>query len=277
MGLQKEKNIQNLEDDIFCLSYETNAMADLLIRKETERWVAGFANLDVEVEHVSRYKWALDFVNNKRVLDIACGSGFGSFLFCDKGKAKEVIGCDLDLSAIKYASIKYSRPNLKFVCEDAIKFEDDNKFDVIVSFETIEHIPNADEFLSKINSLLKDNGEFYVSTPISSNGHDKRPNNPYHIQEWGIKEFNQLVAKYFVVKETFLQMREENYTIKFYWVIIKQKIQYLLNFRKINIFKNKFLGDNKMNPTIYNKDIPYKNYYGIVGLQILKLTKIKPK
>ena len=69
--MELQNNNQNFADELFCLSYETNAMADLLIRKETERWVTGFANLDVEVEHISRYNWAIDFVNNKRVLDIA--------------------------------------------------------------------------------------------------------------------------------------------------------------------------------------------------------------
>lgn len=275
MELQTQKSNQNFSDELFCISYEMNAMADLLIRKETERWVSGFANIEVEEEHHARYKWITNYVENKRVLDIACGSGKGSYMIAKDGHALDVIGCDLDGAAIKYASIKYKDPKICFINKDAQIFTDEKKFDIIVSFETIEHIPDVDSFLKTINMLLAENGNFYVSTPISKKGLDKNPDNPYHIQEWSLKEFEHLISKYFVIEETFLQMREENIPLIYYWVLIKQKIQYLFKKNMILNFKGKYLNKNSMKPIKYDSadGTSFQNFYGIVGLQILKVKK----
>jgi 2-polyprenyl-3-methyl-5-hydroxy-6-metoxy-1,4-benzoquinol methylase len=275
MIFNNDNQEKNLHDELYCQHYELNAMADLLIRKETERWVSGFANLAVEIEHHSRYVWISNYVKNKRVLDIACGSGKGTFTLANKGLAKEVIGCDLDDNAIKYANIRYRHQNAKYICQDAMKFSDIIKYDTIVSFETIEHIPDVHKFLNGINELLVNDGYFYVSTPISRKPIDTNPENPYHVQEWNLIEFKKLISEYFIVEETFLQMREEKFPLIYYWVIFKMKIEQIFNFKKIKKFKKKFLGNNSMKPIkISDSEIGlFRNYYGIVGLQILVCKK----
>ena len=273
MEIEKEQ----LSNELYCQAYEMEAMADLLIRKETERWVSGFADMIVEIEHSSRYKWILKYVKNKRVLDIACGVGKGSYTIAKNGEAKEVIGCDLNERAIKYASIRYKHPNITFVSDDAQKFTNENNFDVIVSFETIEHLPNVDQFLKSIDNLLSSNGLFFVSTPLSSIPHDTNPVNPYHIQEWDFNEFEKLLSKYFEVDETYLQLRKDNFGFFPYWKIwIKNKILCFFERKYITNLKNHFLDKNNvMNPVKIEKrdSLLLKNLYGISGYQIFVLKK----
>src|SRR5690606_33969585 len=91
-------------------------------------------------EHLHRYAFAAQFVSGKKVLDLASGEGYGSYLLAKE--ANFVVGVDIDENAVKHASQKYQAENLNFVkgsiCETPIKGE--KEFDVIISFEAIEHI-----------------------------------------------------------------------------------------------------------------------------------------
>ena len=206
--------IETLKNEIYCLSFELEAMADLLIRKEGERWVPGFCDAIVEIEHLARYNWVALFVSDKKVLDIACGCGHGTLLLAKEGKAKAVIGSDISSKAIRYASIRNSYPNVSFVESNAETFKTDESVDVVVSFETIEHLPNADTFLDNVYSLLTDNGHFYVSTPISKLSEDIKPVNPYHLKEWGFLEFQSMVGKYFEIEKVYVQLSIESHPFK---------------------------------------------------------------
>ncbi len=195
-----------LVDEQFCLGFELEALADALVRNETERWVSGFANIAVETEHMNRYRWVSQFVSGKKVLDIACGTGKGSNLLAKEGQAKKVVGCDIDSKAIRYASIRNRYDKVSFIAGDAQQFADSVTYDVAISFETIEHIPDVEAFLATIHRSLGMNGNFFVSTPISFQKLDTSPANPFHLREWGFRPFQELLAKYFSVEQIYVQL-----------------------------------------------------------------------
>jgi 2-polyprenyl-3-methyl-5-hydroxy-6-metoxy-1,4-benzoquinol methylase len=195
-----------LKEEIFCLNYELKIFAGFVNYGRLERWVKNYTDKVTEHSHIQRYDLASGFVNDKMVLDIACGSGHGSYLLADQGKAKEITAIDLDAETIRYASFRNQHPNINFLQGDAMKFCRENYFDVIVSFETIEHLSDANSFLENINRSLKKDGIFIVSTPISGKALDSSPSNVYHIQEWGFKNFHHLVAEHLAIDKVFLQL-----------------------------------------------------------------------
>jgi 2-polyprenyl-3-methyl-5-hydroxy-6-metoxy-1,4-benzoquinol methylase len=272
MNVDISEKLQILIDEQFCQAFELESLVNLLIKKESERWIPGFSDLIVEKEHTFRYKWVSNFVKDMRVLDIACGTGKGSILLATEGNASDVTGCDLDSNAIKYASIRNKHSRVSYINQDAQKYEDRNKYDAIVSFETIEHLPNYEEFLKSMTGLLSPKGCFYISTPISKKNFDKHPDNPYHLQEWGFNEFQYLISKYFIIKDIYLQLRNENCSLILFR--LKKKLFSLLESDQIRTIKTKFLGEGKIMQPVKFEDTDnklFKNDYGIVGYQILVL------
>lgn len=144
-----------------------------------------------------RYELVKDFVKGKKVLDIACGSGYGSRLLAEAG-ATEVIGLDIDKEAVAQAALNYGDglSNLHYAVGDAEKLtQADNYFDIIVSFETIEHLPNVDKYLEQLQLVLNDKGGLvFISTPNKEVSTEK---NPYHLREFTKSEFEAVVKKYF--------------------------------------------------------------------------------
>ncbi len=148
---------------------------------------------------ISRYNWIAQSVKNRKILDVACGSGYGSnYLF--KMGASDITGLDVSHNAINYAMNRYSGDNIQFICHDAqhLPFSD-NSFDLVVSFETIEHIEHYEVFVSECNRVLRDGGLFVCSTPnsetASSNSGD--PLAHYHVKEFTIQEFRELMEQDF--------------------------------------------------------------------------------
>ena len=131
-----------------------------------ERLVPGKVDLELEVEHMNRYIFASDLVKNKKVLDAACGTGYGTALLAQS--AERVFGIDISKEAISYAESNYSAKNVNFAVANIEKlpFESDF-FDVVVSFETIEHVDTQkqEKFLSEVKRILKKDGIFIISTP----------------------------------------------------------------------------------------------------------------
>jgi len=131
------------------------------------------------VDHMIRYAFVAPFIVGKRVLDISCGTGYGTQFMAQQG-AKEVVGVDVDESAINFASKFHAHSQAKFIQSDAhyVQQLEDASFDVIVSFETIEHLPNPRKFLIELKRLLKPEGQLFLSCP-----------NDYRISPW-ISEFH---------------------------------------------------------------------------------------
>lgn len=153
-------------------------------------------------EHLVRYKAAKELVKNKIVLDIASGAGYGtSFL---SNYAKHIYGIDYSSQAIKYSKTLYGKnKNLEFLQGNAENIPIEDSFlDVVVSLETIEHIPNPEKFVKEVVRVLKPGGVFYVSTP---NDDEFTEGNEYHLHEFTFTELNRLIRKYFKNYEYYYQ------------------------------------------------------------------------
>lgn len=159
----------------------------------------------IHLEHMARYMFASQFVEGKVVLDIACGSGYGSDYLLEKGRACQVFGVDIAEEAIAYSKERYQNPDLKFLSGSVEKIPlEDRSIDVVVSFETIEHV-SADaqlRFLSEIKRVLRLDGKLVISTPNS----DIYPKgNKFHIKELSPSEFDSLLGKNFKTVKTLYQ------------------------------------------------------------------------
>jgi 2-polyprenyl-3-methyl-5-hydroxy-6-metoxy-1,4-benzoquinol methylase len=202
------KNINDLIDEQFCLSYELKILSTRINLNKQERWLPGFTDSITDFDHQQRYDWATQFVKNKSVLDIACGTGKGSYIMANEG-ARYVIGCDIEEDAVRYSSIKYKHENLQFQVQDATKYRSQKPFDVIISFETIEHINNTQEYLETMNQNLDSNGLYIVSTPIATIPENFNPKNSFHVIEWGFNKFQEVISSKFKIKKVYLQLHEK--------------------------------------------------------------------
>ncbi|TCT20372.1 methyltransferase family protein [Melghiribacillus thermohalophilus] len=151
------------------------------------------------LEHIARYQFALHYVHG-RVLDLSCGAGYGTHLIAKKAKNKidEVIGIDIDPNVIQYAKGKYYHPKSTFLVKDATDSnlpEELGGFDVIVSFETIEHIQEEKKILANYFNLLKEGGTLIVSTPFGK-GRGKPCGSPFHVHQLTPEEFWVLFKGY---------------------------------------------------------------------------------
>lgn len=105
--------------------------------------------------------------------------------------AMAVVGVDVCSETVQYARKHYQETNVKFVCADAEQFEWPEQFDVIVSFETIEHVPHPDKFLERVRSLLVPDGVFLLSVPLGETSHF----DPYHLHSFSQEEVFALLDK----------------------------------------------------------------------------------
>lgn len=165
-----------------------------------ERLVPDLVAFDsrIYLEHVSRYRFASRYVAERmRVLDVACGCGYGTWQLAASGG--QLVGVDIAPDAIAYAKGHYPQSNVRYAVMDclALGFADQT-FDCCVSFETLEHVWNHDQFLREISRVLKSGGRFIVSTPNSRiyNAAIEAPN-PYHVRELTVAEFGNALCKHF--------------------------------------------------------------------------------
>ena len=147
--------------------------------------------------HLNRYAMAREFANGAKVLDAACGEGYGSYLLKTWG-ASSVDGIDIDQETIEKANALFKSKELKFHCcnVESLPF-DDHSFDLIVSFETIEHLSNPEKFLDEVHRVLKPGGVIIISCP---NDHYYYPKddegNPFHKRKYTYFEFKEMAEKH---------------------------------------------------------------------------------
>lgn len=155
--------------------------------------------------HMERYRFAERFAKYGRVLDCACGVGYGSHHLATSGEA-EVVGVDIDQSAINYAQGHYSGERLSFICNDAAVLKGE-LFDTIVSLETIEHVPDPDKLIDNFVNLLKHGGTLVASVPVTPS----TDVNPYHLHDFTERSFRKLfVDRGFRELDSLLQRQPYN-------------------------------------------------------------------
>lgn len=146
-------------------------------------------------DHIRRYLFAQQFVWGRTVLDIACGTGYGSNIL-RLGGAKQVLGIDLSSEALAYAATQWGAAGL--LCGDAHALPlKSASLDVVVSFETIEHLAEPKRFLLEAARVLKPDGDLILSTPnrnVVSPGSVK-PFSPYHTFEPTYAELRMLLEE----------------------------------------------------------------------------------
>ena len=147
------------------------------------RFVLSRGNNLNSAAHIRRYEEAGQFVKGRRVIDCACGPGYGSAILMAYG-VEAMVGMDCDLETVEYAEQWYHQRGPIFVWAGADEIIDvscayqDGETDCLVSLETIEHLAEPEAFVDAVSELLGDDGIFVVSLPEPGSG------NVYHLNDW---------------------------------------------------------------------------------------------
>ena len=140
--------------------------------------------------HLAVYEWIAERCRGLRVVDLACGEGYGSNVLA--GVATQVIGLDANPEAYEHARARYRRPNLSF--ERGLVEDFDQEVDAVVFLQTIEHIHEPEALLDRISQIAS---IAYISTPnrltLAPPGAEKS-DNPWHLREYDEGEYRELLG-----------------------------------------------------------------------------------
>jgi len=148
-------------------------------------------------EHLARYALASSVCKGRHVLDIACGEGYGSAYLADAGAAS-VLGVDISAQAITTAKSRFTRDGIDFRIGDALdpdSWHSGERFDVVVCFETIEHVNNPKRFLQFIREVLKPDGTIIISCPNDAIDAQRGISNPFHSSVFSFHEFKEITTE----------------------------------------------------------------------------------
>lgn len=167
-----------------------------------ERMIPGKCDLSTFWEHVYRYKFAASFAKGKKVLDIACGEGYGCYALHRAG-AFHVVGVDVSQEACLHARKKY---NLDIRTGDAVDIPvETNTIDLAISFETIEHLEQPELFVKELSRVMKPLSTLIISTPNKDVYRSAGNENQYHKSEMTIDHFTSLLSRYFIIDSLWYQ------------------------------------------------------------------------
>lgn len=151
-------------------------------------------------DHMSRYLFAAQFAKGKCVLDVGTGLGYGAAILKHAG-AGSVVAFDIDETTVQKAREKFGASGINYCVANSETFDESlNGFDLIVSFENIEHIPNPREFVRAAHMALNPEGVLLCSTPArecTPEFVNDKPKNPFHLNEWYESEFLGLMQERF--------------------------------------------------------------------------------
>jgi SAM-dependent methyltransferase len=162
-----------------------------------ERMIPAQVDIELELEHKNRYYFAQPLVRGMRVLDAACGAGYGSQILAQTAQA--VVGIDISDETVVYAQQHYGGDNIAFqqASVTELPFEA-HTFDAVVSFETLEHVTEAQQqtFMREIKRVLRPDGLLVMSTP-NKDIYQEKVENHFHEHELDAQEFEALLKTHF--------------------------------------------------------------------------------
>jgi SAM-dependent methyltransferase len=161
--------------------------------------------------HISRYLLAQSWTIGQRVIDVACGTGYGSAILA-RDTSRQVVGIDLSRIAVETAQADWPRSNLVFAMGDALDLGlPSGSVDTVVSFETIEHVHDPKRFLDQMALVLRPGGRLILSTPdrnyYSPGAQPGESHNPFHPSEMTSAELLALVEPRFRILAMYGQTR----------------------------------------------------------------------
>jgi 2-polyprenyl-3-methyl-5-hydroxy-6-metoxy-1,4-benzoquinol methylase len=178
--------------------------------------------------HLVVYEWIAERVKGQRVVDMACGEGYGSEILARS--AAGVVGVDANPEAHEHARLRYRRPNLRFERDLVETFSE--PCDAVVFLQTIEHVQDPGAILEHFKSMLPGGGVAYVSTPnlltLAPPGAEKS-DNPWHLKEYRAEEFRRLCEGHFEAVELLglfhaRKLRAHELAIKLGWDSVHKRL-----------------------------------------------------
>ncbi|MFH2145330.1 MAG: class I SAM-dependent methyltransferase [Candidatus Omnitrophota bacterium] len=174
---------------------------------------------DIRADHLGRYEFAKRYIKaGARVLDCACGTGYGSFLLARDTDLVSITAVEKDKAAVKFAQRHYCASRIRYLLGDVFFLDIENScFDCIVSFETLEHV-DGDALIKLFYQKLKPGGVLVVSSP----NQDREPFNkrkfPFHLRHYRPDEFENLLSSNgFEIIGRYTQFERENITVSEGW------------------------------------------------------------
>lgn len=158
--------------------------------------------------HAARYRFALSTLDFTRLLDVACGTGYGLAILSGKGK---VVGVDVDREAL--AAAREAAPVL--AADGCVLPFADATFDAVTTFETLEHLEHRDAFLAELARVVVPGGHLVLSTPnaLYTMPVDGKPRNPFHVFEYTAEELSSALRSHFVDVKMFGQTISPRFVI----------------------------------------------------------------
>jgi len=176
----------------------------MIVETMGERIIPGNFNSKEEYFLYIRHFFAYEFINKKvskdnSVLEIGCGEGYGTSLVSTK--VRNIVGLDVSKDIINHANEKYKSHNCFFELFDGYKIPFDNdSFDVVISCQVIEHVPNDINYLKEINRALKKGGFLILTTPnrVHRLYPWQKPWNSFHLREYSRRDFGKVLESVFL-------------------------------------------------------------------------------
>lgn len=158
-------------------------------------------------QYIMRAQFAASYARSAtRVLDIACGSGYNTFHLARANARAEVVGIDLSPAAVACASSLYAAPNLSFEEGDVFALRHpEASFDLVVSFETIEHVLDGNGFVRGLMKILRPDGTLLISTPHDDWAIPMRQ----HVKTYQPEEFFAMLSRLFEEVEPYFQFQSD--------------------------------------------------------------------
>ena len=239
-----------------------------LLNFDGERIDLTIANIKNFNHHFQRYRFAFNNIHSKvNILDGACGSGYGTYALSLHGNCKSITGIDISKDAIAQAKSLFNSKKLNYLVDDltSTNFKD-HSYDLITSFETIEHLKNIHDVFIEFKRLLKPDGKIILSVPDIDTNKNAGYENKYHFNELSLKEFKSVLNSNFKNCEFYFQeTNHPNKIQKFVSFLARFLPHYLKNTIKKNSSSYSLVNQQYVNLNLYSinskiKDISELNY-----------------